>query len=155
MVATPMTVCLPYRVIYLAVFWTCRFRFTSSDTPITAWRDNRGLNQAWFIQPYGTNPDTYTVRNVTGGSYMDLQGGTHFLVAFPSLAHVLPRQARPKAGLQLLVFIKAMHLLKHGSYVSHQMIGTSKLLCRFDLLAYSQVALSLSAWKTTKRRSAK
>jgi len=44
-------------------------------TPITAFHDNQGLNQAWFVR-LKSGADTYTIRNVAGGSYIELPGGS-------------------------------------------------------------------------------
>jgi hypothetical protein len=57
------------------------FRSFDTDTAITAWQDNRGMNQAWYIQ-LAAGKDIFTVRNVRGGSYMDLKGSMYSVHLF-------------------------------------------------------------------------
>ena len=48
-----------------------------TGTPIIAWNVNDDyLDHMWLIKSVPDEPDTYTIRNTVGGSYMDLTGST-------------------------------------------------------------------------------
>ena len=83
-----MTVRLPSNATLLATFFYIYiFLSIASETPITAWQDHKGFNQAWFIRPITPGSDVYTIQSVTGGSYVDLTGGN----AFPNVHSIVLR----------------------------------------------------------------
>ncbi|KAF5388224.1 hypothetical protein D9615_000847 [Tricholomella constricta] len=47
----------------------------TNGTAVTAWSDNGGLNQLWLAEETG-EADTFTLRNLAGGTYMDLARGS-------------------------------------------------------------------------------
>ena len=104
------------------------YHLISSETAIVAWHDNRVLNQAWFIEGTG-GTDTYTIRNVSGGSYMDLSGGmNHLNLLFcPSTSSLHSvTQPRPTTVPKLLDIIKTTQPINIGWFVRRLVARTSK-----------------------------
>jgi len=58
----------------------------SLETNIIARHDDKGLNQAWFLELVASKPDPFTLRNVTGRAYMDLEGDAQSPRRSPAVA---------------------------------------------------------------------
>lgn len=116
-------------IVRLTVLFENRFFHSIfADTPITAWSDNKGLNQAWLIQPISPGSDTYTIRNVAAGTYMDLSTGVHLFSLVPFLPiHAPQLQVLPTMVPRSLGSTKTEGLINNGQFASQDLIlGISK-----------------------------
>ncbi|KAF5388390.1 hypothetical protein D9615_000865 [Tricholomella constricta] len=69
-----LSVCIPDRISNSAVPIVLDLNDGSATngTAVTAWADNGGLNQLWLAEATG-EADTFTLRNLAGGTYLDLE----------------------------------------------------------------------------------